>query len=97
MNMDERKEKAASPGRGEAAEQTQLRLKRTTKLERIEAALKLPEGLNRFEAQRLGDSCLNSTAAVLRTIYGSRLVQRWEVVPSRFCTRGVRCLRYWIV
>lgn len=71
--------------------------KRITKAQRVEDALKLPAGLNRFEAQRLGDSCLNSTVSVLRAIYGSRLVQRWEVVPSRFTDRGVRVLRYRIV
>lgn len=86
--------KAALAG---AAEQTQLKAKRITKLERTEAALKLPGGLNRFEAERIGEHALNSTVAILRKRYGKRLLQRWEKVPSRFCETGVRVLRYWLV
>ena len=70
----------------------------STKLQRIIDILKArPEGLNRFEAEAYGEHCLNSTAAVIRDMYGTRLVQRWEIVPTRYCSAGVRVLRYWIV
>lgn len=91
------KEKAASPGKGEAAQQTNLNPKNTTKLDRAIAALHLPRGLNRFEAERIGEHCLNSTVSVIRKRYGSKLVSEWETVPTRYCERGVRVLRYWIV
>ena len=91
------KEKAASPWQGLAAEQINLTPKSSTKLYRIETALRQPEGLNRFDAARIGDTCLNSTVAVLRSIHGNKLVQRWEVVPSRYSASGVRVLRYWLI
>ena len=72
--------------------------KRITKLDRVINILKTrPEGLNRFEAESYGDHALNSTVAVIRAMYGNRLIQRWEKVPSRFSDAGVRCLRYWLV
>ena len=81
----------------EAGISTSLNPKRIKKIDRVEAALKLPAGLNRFEAERIGEHCLNSSTSVLREIYGSRLVQQWETVPTRYCETGVRVLRYWIV
>lgn len=68
-----------------------------TKLGRITEALKHPHGLNRFEAEALGDHCLNSTVAVIRESYGDQLVQRWETVTTRFSPDGVRVLRYWLL
>src|ERR1035437_1704118 len=69
-----------------------------TKLDRIVNLLKTrPEGLNRFEAASFGDTCLNSTAAVIRSMYGDKLIQRWETVPTRYCSTGVRVLRFWLV
>lgn len=67
------------------------------KIYRVEAALKQPRGMNRFEAERIGDHCLNSTVAELRKTYGSKLIQQWETVPTRYSPRGVRVFRYWIV
>lgn len=64
-----------------------------TKIDRILIALKEPAGLNRFEAERLGDHCLNSTVAQLRE-NGFLIADSWEVVPTRFCPRGVRVKRY---
>ena len=93
-----KKEKAASPCQGEAAQQTSTKPKRTTKLDHVEAMLKRPSGLNRFEASRVcADTCLNSTVAVLSKRYGNCLVSEWETVPCRFSERGVRVKRYWIV
>lgn len=70
--------------------------KAITKLQRIVEILHRPEGLNRFEAESYGDHCLNSTVADIRAIYGNKLIQRWEIVPSRFSSDGVRVLRYWL-
>lgn len=67
------------------------------KIYRVEAALKLPAGLNRFEAERIGDHCLNSTVADIRKTYGDMLIQEWETVPTRYCSKGVRVLRYWLI
>ena len=69
-----------------------------TKLDRVINLLKTrPEGLNRFEAESFGEHCLNSTVAVIRSMYGDKLVQRWETVPTRYCSTGVRVLRFWLV
>jgi hypothetical protein len=65
-----------------------------TKQARILEALRSPDGLNRFEAERLGDHCLNSTIAKLREC-GIAIHSAWETVPSRFSKRGARVLRYW--
>lgn len=81
----------------EAGNATNLNPKRIKKIDRVIAAMSLPHGLNRFEAERIGEHCLNSTAAVIRSMYGDRLVQRWETVPTRYCETGVRVLRYWLV
>lgn len=71
--------------------------KRITKLSRIiNILMTRPEGLNCFEAAQFGDSCLHSTVAKIRDLYGPRLIQRWETVPSRFTDSGVRCLRFWL-
>lgn len=94
--MTTTKEKAASPCQGEAAQETNIKPKSIKKIYRVEAALKLPAGLNRFEAERIGDHCLNSTVADIRKTYGSKLLQQWETVPSRYCAKGVRVLRYWL-
>ncbi len=92
------KEKTAQAWQGENGfNTTQLSFNPITKHQRITDALKLPNGLNRFEAERIGDHCLNSTVADIRKRYGNRLIQRWETVPSRFSDKGVRVLRYWIV
>lgn len=72
-------------------------MKAPRKIDRVIAALRLPGGLNRFEAERIGDHCLNSTIAEIRAIFGDKLYQCWEVVPTRYCPDGVRVLRYWLV
>ena len=94
--MTTAKERAAIPCQGEAAQQTTQKPKNSTKLECVIEALHHPHGLNRFEAERIGCHVLNSTVAVIRKRYGSKLVSEWETVPTRFCERGVRVLRYWI-
>lgn len=39
--------------------------------------------LNRFEAEKLGDHCLNSTISELRKD-GHTIIGEWEYVPNRF-------------
>lgn len=90
------KKNAAQAGT-RTAQQTTQKPKRTTKLDRVIAALHHPAGLNRFEAERIGEHCLNSTAAVIRSMFGDKLVSRWETVPTRYCETGVRVLRYWLI
>lgn len=82
---------------GEISTANKSIVQNSTKLDRVIAALHHPHGLNRFEAERIGCHVLNSTVAVIRKRYGSRLISQWETIPSRFCERGVRVLRYWIV
>lgn len=64
------------------------------KIGRILLLLASGETLNRFDAERLGDHCLNSTVAELRNDYGlsSALRDEWEKVPCRmrFTTRVKR-------
>lgn len=74
--------------------QIDLPLNFNKKIDRIRAAIRLPGGLNRFEAERIGDHCLNSTIAKLRE-QGELVYSRWETVPTRYCEGGVRVLRYW--
>ncbi|MDT4882256.1 hypothetical protein FQZ97_1181900 [compost metagenome] len=40
--------------------------------------------MNRFEAERLGDHCLNSTIAVLSGQYALNFIRSREKVPNRF-------------
>jgi len=51
--------------------------------------------LNRFEAERLGDHCLNSTVALLRD-KGHLIYSRWERIPTRF-DKSVRVKRYYLL
>lgn len=95
--MTSPKQKPLNPWQGEAAQKTNHDQQSIKKIHRVEAALKLPGGLNRFEAERIGDHVLNSTVADIRKTYGDRLIQEWETVPTRYCSKGVRVLRYWIV
>ena len=82
---------------GEGVTAKKSKPKRITKLDRvINLLVGRPEGLNRFEAEGWGEHTLNSTVSVIRSMYGDRLIQRWETVPSRFTNKGVRVLRYWL-
>lgn len=92
--MDNLRNDKALQEQGEVGK-TKAAKRQHTKLTRIIEALRDPAGLNRFEAEHLGDHCLNSTVAVIREMYGDKLIQRWEEVPSRFADK-VRVLRYWL-
>ncbi|WP_449191880.1 hypothetical protein [Thauera sp.] len=87
------KEKGAVPF--ESAPTSETTSAHSTKKATIRFALSDPHGLNRFEAERLGDHCLNTTVAVLRA-EGCVIHSEWERVPTRFNPRGVRVLRYWL-
>ncbi|MCY0389131.1 hypothetical protein OVY01_18455 [Robbsia sp. Bb-Pol-6] len=63
-----------------------------TKRNRILGLFQAGASLNRFEAERFGDHCLNSTLADLRRD-GYSFNQQWENVPTRF-GRTARVLRY---
>lgn len=63
----------------------------TTKKEMILSELRM-RSLNRFEAERLGDHCLNSTVALLRAD-GHVLYAAYEHVPTRF-GKTTRVKRY---
>ena len=88
------KEKAA-PGRTGTASITALStVNSINKIDRIRIELTRPEGLNRFEAERLGDHCLNSTVAAIRR-HGVSVWGEWETVPTKYSPKGVRVMRYW--
>ncbi len=96
-NSTPRNDNATGQGR-EGVTANQSKSKVITKLDRVINLLKTrPEGLNRFEAESFGEHCLNSTASVIRSMYGDKLIQRWETVPTRYCSSGVRVLRFWLV
>lgn len=64
-----------------------------TKIERVLLHLRQnTRGLNRFEAERLGEHCLNTTIANLRR-EGWLIVGEWEKVPNRFGS-DTQVLRY---
>ena len=96
MDTTPRNDNATGQGDIEVtAKKTQRKI--STKLDRVINLLKTrPEGLNRFEAEFFGEHCLNSTIAVIRAMYGDKLIQRWETVPTRYCSKGVRVLRFWL-
>lgn len=54
-----------------------------TKKSIILAILRAGQSLNRFEAERLGDHCLHSTIAELRSD-GYLFRDEWEWIPTRF-------------
>lgn len=66
---------------------------REGKLQMMERILN-ERSLNTFQAQALGDSCLNTTVSILRT-RGVKVLDEWEKVPNRFGTMS-RVKRYWI-
>lgn len=86
-------QKKYAPQRGEV-EKAKTATNPISKIDRVLQALREPDGLNRFEAERLGDHTLNSTIASLRA-RGVRIDSCWEVVPTRYTERGVRVMRYW--
>lgn len=64
------------------------------KYRRILAHLARGNSLNRFEAERLGDHCLNSTISRLGS-YGITIARTEETIPG-FNGHATRCNRYWL-
>lgn len=64
-----------------------------TKKQAILEALRI-RSLNRFEAERLGDHCLNTTISELRKD-GHNILSHLEQVETRF-GRKTRCKRYYL-
>jgi hypothetical protein len=55
-----------------------------SKIARILVCLLAGYSINRFEAEDLGDHCLNSTIPVLGNRHGLTIERCWERVPNRF-------------
>lgn len=55
-----------------------------SKIARVLAHLLAGASINRFEAERLGDHCLNSTIAVLANRHSLGFQREPEKVPNRF-------------
>ena len=66
-----------------------------TKQQAVIEATSTKQGLNRFEAQAIGDSCLNSTISNLSKM-GYQFRTEREVVPNRFGGQTY-CNRYWLI
>lgn len=65
----------------------------TCKIGRILIHLTTGASLNRFEAQDLGDHCLNTTISVLGNRFGLIIERHWERVPNRW-GKPCRVMRY---
>lgn len=62
------------------------------KIDRILLELRRGISLNRFDAEHMGDHCLNTTISTLRG-EGWLIAGEWETVPTRF-GKTARVLRY---
>ncbi|GAB3471364.1 hypothetical protein [Azotobacter salinestris] len=69
----------------ESASPAELLDKAPSKIARVLAYMLVPcNSLNRFEAELLGDHCLNSTVAKLANQYGLEFQRQPEKVPNRW-------------
>ena len=86
--------KPTVPGRMAGQQQVHsTKIKRGTKTRRILKQLAKGNSLNRFEAESLGDHCLNSTISTLAHRYGLQFERKKERVPNRFGGR-TEVIRY---
>lgn len=60
--------------------------KPSTKIARVLSHLMAGNSLNRFEAENIGDHCLNSTIAALANRYSLAFLRQREQIPNRFGT-----------
>lgn len=79
--MDAQKKKGAAPDQENAPSKNNC--SQHTKEGAILAILRAGNSLNRFEAERFGDHCLNTTISNLRG-KGYQFYDEWETVPTRF-------------
>lgn len=91
MKKATRSEKQGSQSQGQI--NTQTPIKAPSKIYRVLAHLVSGETLNRFEAERIGDHCLNSTISDLSNSYGLLFTRTPEKVSNRW---GIACdvIRY---
>lgn len=68
-------------------------MKRESKQAKILRHFLAGQTLNVFEAEPLGDHCLNSTVSTLSNLCGLQFEREWETVPTRFGVK-VRVVRY---
>lgn len=81
--------KAARQYQQSSLSQGQSSTEAATKIARILAHLLTGASANRFEAEDLGDHCLNSTISVLANRHGLTFQRQSERVPNRW---GLPCL-----
>ena len=87
MKKATRSEKQGSQSQGENNSTSQGMA--PSKIARILGHLLNAGPLNRFEAERIGDHCLNSTIAVLANAHRLAFVRQQERVPNRW---GAPCV-----
>ncbi|WP_409302882.1 hypothetical protein [Pseudomonas sp. KCJK8993] len=73
----------SSPSQGQSSTES------ATKIARILAHLLTGASANRFEAEDLGDHCLNSTISVLANRHGLIFKRQPERVPNRWGKPGI--------
>lgn len=87
-------------GPGEDATPSGTGTPTSDRINKIAAILRLffdGERLNRFEAERYHEHCLNSTVSTLQNSFGIKIDRVTEIVP---CVRGRKrtpCRRYWLL
>jgi len=69
---------------------------KTTKLANMLRIFSNGKSLNRFEAERHHDHCLNTTVSVLQNSYKIHFIRVSETVPCLGGTATVIVKRYWI-
>ncbi|WP_235953532.1 helix-turn-helix domain-containing protein [Noviherbaspirillum galbum] len=79
--MKDQKKKGAAPFQENAPSKVQRA--KPSKEMTILSILRAGQSLNRFEAERLGDHCLNTTISSLGN-KGYLFRGEWETVPNRF-------------
>lgn len=79
--MSDQKKKGAAPDQENAPSKNIY--PQVTKESTILAIMRAGHSLNRFEAERVGDHCLHSTIASLRS-KGYQFHDQWEWVNTRF-------------
>tara|TARA_R110000822_G_scaffold66105_4_gene161555 strand:- start:13619 stop:13948 length:330 start_codon:yes stop_codon:yes gene_type:complete len=78
--------KAAHSGQQARLRSVNFTIRPLSKIARILAHLLTGSSLNRFEAERLGDHCLNSTVSTLTNRYGLTFKRRPERVQNNWGT-----------
>jgi hypothetical protein len=88
--------KAVAAGIATPIETTSKRNSKTTKLAVMLGLLISGVSLNRFEAERHHDHCLNTTVSTLHNYHGIKIKRQRETVPCVRGTSWVSVKRYWL-